>query len=143
MTTNDNGLISLQGLEVHYRTGGGLFRESKLVRAVDGVSVEIRKGETLGLVGESGCGKSTLGRAILRLTEPTGGKVLYNGADLAHLNPAAMRERRKHLQMIFQDPYASLNPRRTVGKIIGEPIRTFKLARGGSVQSRVQELMET
>src|SRR5215510_1130926 len=143
MTTNDNGLMSLQGLEVHYRTGGELFRESKLVRAVDGVSVEIRKGETLGLVGESGCGKSTLGKAILRLTEPTGGKVLYNGSDLATLPKSAMRERRKDLQMIFQDPYASLNPRMTVGNIIGEPIRTFGLATGSSVGKKVQDLMET
>jgi len=141
--TDDSGLISIQDLEVHYRTSGALFRESKTVRAVDGVSVEIRKGETLGLVGESGCGKSTLGKAILRLTEPTGGKVLYNGKDLAHLPASAMREQRKYLQMIFQDPYASLNPRMTVGNIIGEPIRTFGLVSGSLVNSRVQELMET
>src|SRR5690349_22644582 len=112
--TNGNNLLSLNGLEVHYRLGGGLFSEAKVVKAVDGVSLDIRKGETLGLVGESGCGKSTLGKAILRLTEPTGGRVLYNGKDLAHLPQAAMREQRKHLQMIFQDPYASLNPRMTV-----------------------------
>ena len=141
--TNDNSLISLQDLEVHYRTSGGLFRESKTVRAVDGVSVEIRKGETLGLVGESGCGKSTLGKAILRLTRPTGGKVLYNGKDLAHLPESAMRDQRKNLQMIFQDPYASLDPRMTVGNLIGEPIRTFGLMSGGLVDFRVQELMET
>jgi oligopeptide transport system ATP-binding protein len=143
MESNDNNLISLENLEVHYRTGGGFLSAAKVVRAVDGVSLEIRKGETLGLVGESGCGKSTLGRSILRLTEPTGGKVFYNGKDLAHLPKAAMREQRKHLQMIFQDPYASLNPRMTVGNIIGEPIRTFGLAGGGSVDSKVQELMET
>ncbi|MGQ0541741.1 MAG: ABC transporter ATP-binding protein [Blastocatellia bacterium] len=142
METNDNNLISLENLQVHYRIGGGLFRASKTVRAVDGVSLDIEKGETLGLVGESGCGKSTLGKAILRLTEPTGGKVFYNGKDLAHLPQSAMREQRKHLQMIFQDPYASLNPRMTVGQIIGEPIRTFGLA-NGSVESKVQELMET
>ena len=138
---NEDNLISLQDLKVHYRSGGGLFRAAKLVRAVDGVSLDIKRGETLGLVGESGCGKSTLGKAILRLTEPTGGKVFYNGKDLAHLPKSAMREQRKHLQMIFQDPYASLNPRMTVGNIIGEPIRTFSLA-NGSVESRVQELME-
>ena len=138
---NEDNLISLQDLKVHYRSGGGLFRAAKLVRAVDGVSLDIKRGETLGLVGESGCGKSTLGKAILRLTEPTGGKVFYNGKDLAHLPKSAMREQRKHLQMIFQDPYASLNPRMTVGNIIGEPIRTFGLA-NGSVESRVQELME-
>ena len=142
METNDNNLISLEGLEVYYSIGGGLFSEAKTVKAVDGVTLDIRKGETLGLVGESGCGKSTLGKAILRLTEPTGGKVLYNGKDLAHLPKAAMRDQRKDLQMIFQDPYASLNPRMTVGQIIGEPIRTFGLA-NGDLDTKVQELMET
>ncbi|MEP7211523.1 MAG: oligopeptide/dipeptide ABC transporter ATP-binding protein [Acidobacteriota bacterium] len=136
-------LISMQGLKVHYRLGGGLFSEAKVVKAVDGVSLDIKKGETLGLVGESGCGKSTLGKAILRLTEPTGGKVLYNGKDLAALPQSGMREHRKNLQMIFQDPYASLNPRMTVGNIIGEPIRTFGLKNGGSVEEKVQNLMET
>ncbi len=143
METNGNNLISLEDLQVHYRSGGGLFSAAKAVRAVDGVTLNIKKGETLGLVGESGCGKSTLGKAILRLTEPTGGKVFYNGTDLAHLPQSAMREQRKHLQMIFQDPYASLNPRMTVGQIIGEPIRTFGLAKGGSVEAKVQDLMET
>src|SRR5580765_1695291 len=143
METNGDNLISIQGLKVHYSLGGGLFTASKLVKAVDGVSLDIKRGETLGLVGESGCGKSTLGKAILRLTEPTGGKVLYNGKDLANLPKSAMRDQRRHLQMIFQDPYASLNPRMTVGNIIGEPIRTFGLANGKSVESRVQELMET
>ncbi|MGB7208974.1 MAG: oligopeptide/dipeptide ABC transporter ATP-binding protein [Pyrinomonadaceae bacterium] len=143
METNGNSLISIENLQVHYRSGGGLFSSAKTVKAVDGVSLDIKKGETLGLVGESGCGKSTLGKAILRLTEPTGGKVFYNGKDLAHLPQSAMREQRKHLQMIFQDPYASLNPRMTVGNIIGEPIRTFGLEMGGSVESRVQDLMET
>jgi len=142
METNDNNLISLQDLQVHYRIGGGLFGEPKTVKAVDGVTLDIRKGETLGLVGESGCGKSTLGKAILRLTEPTGGKAFYQGKDLAHLPKAAMREQRKDLQMIFQDPYASLNPRMTVGQIIGEPIKTFGLA-NGSLDEKVQELMET
>src|SRR6476661_1871715 len=144
MTNNENEtLISMQDLQVHYRMGGGLFSEKKVVKAVDGVSLDIKKGETLGLVGESGCGKSTLGKAILRLTEPTGGKVLFNGKDLASLPQSGMREQRKHLQMIFQDPYASLNPRMTVGNIIGEPIRTFGLKNGGSVDEQVQELMET
>jgi oligopeptide/dipeptide ABC transporter, ATP-binding protein, C-terminal domain len=142
-TNNGDVLLSLQDLQVYYKIGGGLFGETKRVKAVDGVSLDIKKGETLGLVGESGCGKSTLGKAILRLTEPTGGKVLYNGKDLAHLPQSGMREQRKNLQMIFQDPYASLNPRMTVGTIIGEPIRTFRLANGQSVESRVEELMET
>jgi oligopeptide transport system ATP-binding protein len=142
-TKEKETLLSLSGLEVYYRLGGGLFSEAKVVKAVDGVSLDIKKGETLGLVGESGCGKSTLGKAILRLTEPTGGKVIYNGKDLAHLPKSAMREQRKDLQMIFQDPYASLNPRMTVGSIIGEPIRTYGLSNGKSVDERVQELMET
>ena len=116
---------------------------SKVVRAVDGVTLDIKKGETLGLVGESGCGKSTLGKAILRLTEPTGGKVIYNNKDLAHASAGVMREQRKNLQMIFQDPYASLNPRMTVGSIIGEPIRNYNLAKGRDVNDVVQELMET
>ena len=143
MDNNDNNLISIQNLEVYYRSGGGLLSPSKTVKAVDGVSLNIKGGETLGLVGESGCGKSTLGKAILRLTEPSGGKVFYNGKDLASLSKSAMRDQRRHLQMIFQDPYASLNPRMTVGDIIGEPINTFGLARGGSVASKVQELIET
>src|SRR3982751_6379405 len=143
MESNGNNLISLEGLKVHYRLGGGLFSAARMVKAVDGVSLDIQRGETLGLVGESGCGKSTLGKAILRLTEPTGGKVFYNGKDLAHLPQSAMREQRKDLQMIFQDPYASLNPRMTVGSIIGEPLRTFGLAKGRSVEAQVQDLMET
>jgi oligopeptide transport system ATP-binding protein len=141
--TNGNSLISLDELQVYYKVGGGLFSASKTVKAVDGVSLDIKKGETLGLVGESGCGKSTLGKAILRLTEPTGGKVLYNGRDLAHLSNSAMREQRKDLQMIFQDPYASLNPRMNVGQIVGEPIRTFSLAKGKDVDEMVGDLMET
>ena len=143
MEQNGDNLLSLQNLQVYYKVGGGLFKETKHVKAVDGVSLDIKKGETLGLVGESGCGKSTLGKAILRLTEPTGGQVFYHGKDLAHLSQSAMRDERKNLQMIFQDPYASLNPRMTVGNIIGEPIRTFGLAKGRSVSDIVQELMET
>jgi oligopeptide transport system ATP-binding protein len=140
---SSNILLSLQDLRVHYTSGGGFMRPAKAVRAVDGISLDIMRGETLGLVGESGCGKSTLGKAILRLTEPTGGKVFYNGQDLASLPQNAMREQRKKLQMIFQDPYASLNPRMTVGNIIGEPLRTFGLARGRSVEAEVMDLMET
>ena len=143
MTVENNNLIQLDDLRVHYKLGGGLFSQEKVVKAVDGVSLDIEKGETLGLVGESGCGKSTLGKAILRLTEPTGGKVFYNGRDLAHLPQSEMRDQRKHLQMIFQDPYASLNPRMNVGQIIGEPIKTFGLANGAKVDTLVGDLMET
>src|ERR671916_805270 len=106
MNENENNLLSIRDLKVHYKVGGGLFKETKHVKAVDGVSLDIEKGETLGLVGESGCGKSTLGKAILRLTEPTGGQVFYHGRDLAHASNREMREQRKNLQMIFQDPYA-------------------------------------
>ncbi|MBD0373180.1 MAG: ATP-binding cassette domain-containing protein [Pyrinomonadaceae bacterium] len=126
-------LIAIRDLKVHFDLGGGTAIDNllggsavhKVVKAVDGVTLDIYPGETLGLVGESGCGKSTLGRAILRLTEPTSGQVIYNGQDLAHLSEGDLREQRKNLQMIFQDPYASLNPRMTVGQIIGEPIETF------------------
>lgn len=144
-------LLALRDLKVHFDLGGGGLLSKltgsdsvkRVVKAVDGVTIDIYPGETLGLVGESGCGKSTLGRAILRLTEPTGGQVLFRGKDLAHLSQREMREHRKHLQMIFQDPYASLNPRMTVGQIIGEPIETFRIASGRERDGRVQELMET
>ncbi len=144
-------LLAIRDLKVHFDLGGGGFFDKlvggnpvrRVVKAVDGVSIDIYPGETLGLVGESGCGKSTLGRAVLRLTEPTSGQVLFRGADLANLTQREMREHRKHLQMIFQDPYASLNPRMTVGQIIGEPIETFRLATGRAREERVRELMET
>jgi oligopeptide transport system ATP-binding protein len=132
-------LLALRDLKVHFRLGG----RKGVVKAVDGVTIDVHRGETLGLVGESGCGKSTLGRAILRLTEPTSGQVLYRNQDLAHLSKREMREHRRHLQIIFQDPYASLNPRMTVGQIVREPLETFKLARGAEAERRVQELLET
>lgn len=141
-TEANNDLVSVHDLTVHYPSGGGVFSAGRTVKAVDGVSIEIRKGETLGLVGESGCGKSTLGRAILRLTEPTGGSVIFNGKDLTLLSRPVMREQRRYLQMIFQDSYASLNPRMTAEEIIGEPIRAFGLGRGGT-GTRIKELMET
>ena len=136
-------LLSIQDLSVRYRTRGSLFGAGKAVTAVDGVSLNIRRGETLGLVGESGCGKSSLGRAILRLTEPSGGSIFFKGKDLTAMSRRAMREQRRSVQMIFQDPYASLNPRMTAGQIIGEPIRAYGLANGKSLLSKVHELMET
>ena len=144
METDSQPLISIRDLTVHFPlAGGSLFHRSRhVVKAVDGVTLDISPGETLGLVGESGCGKSTLGRAILRLTEPTGGQILFRGNDLAQLSKSAMREQRRHLQIIFQDPYASLNPRMTISQIIGEPLATFQLAKGRAKEERVQELME-
>ena len=138
-----DNLISISDLQVHYRMGKRPLSASKTVKAVDGVSLDIKKGETLGLVGESGCGKSTLGKAILRLVEPTGGHVLHNGTDIARLSSSEMRERRKQLQIIFQDPYSSLNPRMPVGRIVGEPIRTFGIARGRAVEEMAGDLMES
>jgi oligopeptide transport system ATP-binding protein len=144
-------LLALRDLRVHFDLGGGTTWDKltggsavkRVVKAVDGVTIDVYEGETLGLVGESGCGKSTLGRAILRLTEPTSGKVLYRGTDLAHSSSKKLREQRRHLQIIFQDPYASLNPRMTVGQIVGEPLYTFDLVRGQEAERRVQELLET
>jgi oligopeptide transport system ATP-binding protein len=146
MTEN---LLEIRDLKVHFDLSNrglvaralGRARE-RVVKAVDGISFDIRQGETLGLVGESGCGKSTTGRAILQLVKPTAGKVLFRGIDLAALDEGEMRPHRRHLQMIFQDPYASLNPRMTVGSIIGEPMKTFGLA-DGNLDARVQELMRT
>jgi len=126
-------LLSVRDLKVHFGD----------VKAVDGVSIDIQTGETLGLVGESGCGKSTLGRAILRLTEPSSGKVFFRNRNLAELSQRELREHRRHLQIIFQDPYASLNPRMTVGQIVREPLETFGLAKGRAADERVSELLET
>jgi oligopeptide transport system ATP-binding protein len=144
MSANNQPLVSIRDLKVHFPVAGaGLFsRSDRIVKAVDGVSLDIQPGETMGLVGESGCGKTTLGRAVLRLVEPTSGQVLFHDRDLAHLSVKEMRAHRRHLQVIFQDPYASLNPRMTVSQIIGEPLDTFRLARGQAKRERVQELME-
>ena len=137
-------LLRVEDLRVHFpiRQGGLLRQRTRHLKAVDGVSFEVRKGEVLGLVGESGCGKSTTGRALLRLVPVTGGRVLYDGEDLVRLGPAQMRPWRRRLQIIFQDPYASLNPRMTVGDIIAEPLATHGLATGRrNLQRQAQELM--
>ena len=131
-------LIQTVDLKKYFQTPSGLLH------AVDGVNFSLEEGKTLGVVGESGCGKSTLGRTILRLIEPTSGSILYRGEDITQYNAARMREMRKKLQIIFQDPYASLNPRMTVSEIIAEPIRVCKLLKGSAnINKRVDELMDT
>ncbi len=135
-------LLRVEDLVMHFPIYQGVIRRQVgAVHAVDGVSFDIYKGETLGLVGESGCGKSTTGRAILRLYKPTAGSVYYDGTDLAGLSEREMRRMRRKLQIIFQDPYASLNPRMTVTDIVGEPLVVHKVASGKEVQERVQELL--
>ena len=121
-------LLQVDNLKMHFPVKGGLFAPKRVVRAVDDVSLEIREGETLGLVGESGCGKSTLGRAILRLLEPTAGRVRFGDTQVSDLGTEPLRKFRKQMQMIFQDPYASLNPRMTVGATIAEPLAIHGLA---------------
>jgi oligopeptide transport system ATP-binding protein len=134
-----NPLVSIADLQVHFAVS-----RHRVVKAVDGVSLDILAGETLGLVGESGCGKTTLGRAVLRLVEPTGGRIVFRGEDIGRLPPGKLRRMRRHMQMIFQDPYAALDPRMTVGQIIAEPIETFRLAATrDDKRSRVRELMQT
>src|ERR687885_157411 len=144
MTTNGSDhLIEVRDLKMHFPVTKGIVfqRQVGAVKAVDGVSFGIKKGETLGLVGESGCGKSTTGRAILQLHRPTAGEVVFQGTDLTKLHGEEMRRMRRKVQMIFQDPYASLNPRMTVGSIIGEPLEIHSLAKGRAKQERVQELL--
>jgi oligopeptide/dipeptide ABC transporter ATP-binding protein len=139
-------ILAVSGLEMQFPVAGrSLFPGGNraMVRAVDGVDLEIRRGATLGLVGESGCGKSTTGRAILQLHKPTGGAVIFDGTELTALSPRAMRRMRRRMQMIFQDPYASLNPRMSVGRIIGEPLTIHGLARGRAKRDRVADLLKT
>ena len=137
-------LLKIRNLKMHFPVYRGVFvrREVNRVRAVDGLSFDILQGETLGLVGESGCGKSTTGRAIIQLYRPTQGEVVFDGRDLCELEEGELHPLRRDLQMIFQDPYASLNPRMTVGDIIGEPLRVHRLAAGKDRRRRVQELMD-
>ena len=135
-------LVDVEGLKVHFPIRSGIFQtEIGTVKAVDGVSFQIRRGETLGLVGESGCGKSTTGRALIRLRQPTDGTVRFDGLDLGALKPEALRRMRRRMQIIFQDPYGSLDPRMTVGSIIAEPIDTHHLAKGQARKERIADLL--
>ncbi|MEO0997837.1 MAG: ATP-binding cassette domain-containing protein, partial [Pseudomonadota bacterium] len=138
-------VLEVTDLVKHFPLQQGLLERAArkappVVRAVDGVSFRIAAGETLGLVGESGCGKSTVGRAILRLLEPTGGAIELQGRDITRLSAAALRPLRRHLQVVFQDPFSSLNPRRSVGQSVAEPIVNYGLAESGGVRAQVEEL---
>lgn len=141
----NNILVEVKNLKMYFPVTKGIIRQRKIadVKAVDGVSFYIRKGETLGLVGESGCGKTTTGRCILQLYRPTAGEVIFDGKDLCQLQGESLRQMRRKMQLIFQDPYGSLNPRMTVGDIIGEPLRVHRLAKGREYQAQVAELLQS
>ena len=134
-------LLEVKNLKKYFRAKKGLFAPKSYVKAVDGVSFAINRGETLGLVGESGCGKTTTGRTIIKLYEPTGGKIIYNGEDITNYDYNKVLPFRRKMQMIFQDPYASLDPRMTVGDIIGESIDIHKLAVGKERTEKIQYLL--
>src|ERR1043166_8025946 len=136
-------LLEVKHLKKHFPIKGGVFSKTiGYVYAVDDINFTLEKGETLGLVGESGCGKSTTGRTILRLIEPTDGTIAFEGQDITTLDKSAMRALRREMQIIFQDPYASLNPRMTVGSIIGEPLEIHKIAKGSEKEERVASLLQ-
>jgi peptide/nickel transport system ATP-binding protein len=137
-------LVEVEHLKVYFPIKSGIVFDRHIgdVKAVDDVSLSIERGETFGLVGESGCGKSTLGRAILRLYEPSAGRIVFDGQDITHLRESQLRPLRRRMQMIFQDPFASLNPRHSVGRIIGEPMRVHGLAGRREASRRVRELLQ-
>lgn len=134
-------IIRIENIKQYFTSGGGVFRKGYTIKAVDGVSLQVSQGETLGLVGESGCGKSTLGRTILKLYEPTEGKIFYQGVDISHFSHKQMRPLRKELQIIFQDPLESLNQRHTVGMIIEEPFIIHDIGSPKERQKWVNELL--
>jgi len=143
--TQQDALVQVRGLKMHFPITQGVVvqRQVGAVKAVDGLNFDIFRGETLGLVGESGCGKTTTGRSVLQLYRPTAGSVLFQGQELTKLKGDKLRRMRRQMQMIFQDPYASLNPRMTVGDIIGEPLQVHDILKGQARRDRVQDLLRT
>ena len=138
----DKALVQVEDLEMYFPASKSFRKaDQKYIKAVDRVSFSIRKGETLGLVGESGCGKTTVGRTLLKLYEPTGGKIVYDGTDITHFDDKGMLPYRKKMQMIFQDPYTSLDPRKTVGEILREPLTLHNLCKGKEKEDRIRELI--
>ncbi len=145
MSAHEAPLVETRDLRVWFPIKSGIVLDRHVgdVKAVDGVDLSVWRGETLGLVGESGCGKSTVGRTLLRLYRPTGGEVLFDGRDVTKLSESQLRPLRRRMQMIFQDPYASLNPRHSIGKIVGEPLRVHGVASRSEATARVHELLAT
>src|SRR5436305_550405 len=145
-TTSETPLIEVRNLVKHFPVKRGVIfqRPGAAVRAVDGLSFDVQRGESLGIVGETGCGKSTTARLLVRLLEPTSGQIVFDGRDITHVAASQLKPLRRQMQMIFQDPYSSLNPRKTVGAIIGEPFVVHRLLSGSEERKRrVQELMDT
>ena len=142
--TNNETLVTIDDLKMYFPITQGIVIQRHVgdIKAVDGLTFNVKRGETLGLVGESGCGKSTTGRAILQLYTPTAGKVMFEEQDITAMKGEALRRMRRRMQMIFQDPYASLNPRMTVGSIVSEPLEVHNILRGNERREKVKELLE-